>query len=145
MSEKYRIILVSIIAVVVLAVVFLISQSGGNYEPPRYLTWDYDYTQTFPNYNGQGSDYNMDSTNVWFNVWEKEGNTYTQLGATQTREYDVLTKNPALYDNLEHVFVVTAWDDVLEAESFYSTSSLSTLLYTEPVTLEAPTNLIINE
>ena len=130
--KKSTVIVIAMVLVTVLALAFLISQ-GTTYNPPRHLTWNYSYETT----NGDP----LIPDNVWFSVYEVVDTGYVKLGATQDTTYDLLTMNPELYDNQNHTWVVTAWDDASQKESFYS-ESVSEILPTAPIrTVE---NLQIN-
>ena len=123
--KKSTVTVIAMVLIAVLAVVFLISQSN-TYDPPRHLTWDaYNYNQTF-------GEYQMDSTNVWFSVYEVVDTGYVKLGATQEFTYDLLANNPGLYNNQNHTWVITAWDDIVGEESFYS-ESVSKFLPSPPI------------
>ena len=126
MKDKKTVIIVAMVLIAILAVVFLISQVT-TYSPPRHLTWEYSYqTDSDPPTM-------LNPDNVWFNVFEVVGTNYIKLGSTQDTTYNLLTRNPQLYDNQEHTWVLTAWCDSLQQESFYS-ESVSAFLPTPPIT-----------
>jgi len=122
--KKTTVVVIAMILIAVLGIVFMLTSQSNEYDPPRYLSWDYNYDQTFGSYQ-------MDSVNVWFSVYEVVGTGYVKLGSTQERRYD-LFRNPGQYDNQLHTWVVTAWDDVVEEESFYS-DPVSDVLPSKPI------------
>jgi len=132
--KKTTVVVIAMILIAVLGIVFLLTSQSNTYDPPRYLDYDYSYhTETGDT---------LYAKNVWFNIYEVVGLQYIRLGSTQSLRYDLFTRNPELYDNQLHTWSVTAWDDSLQQESFYS-ETVSEFLPSPPI--QTVTNLRITK
>ena len=142
MGIKGKVAIWAMVLIAVLGMTFLLTSQDG-YEPNRYLSWEYNYVQVLE--MADGSTYNMDADNVFFNLFHKSPSDtgYTWLAKTGFNPdlvIDLLTDHPDLYDGEIHSFLLTAEDIYLNKESANSVP-VNSVLNAEEIQMGVPFNL----